>query len=124
MTGSITSNNVDTASVYHAAHRWEDPDYRDPSLICWKSRRSNGYFLSLGYMYDMEIKGGGSIVLGLGCVVRRLYRSHDTPSLVTQVIDNVTNLRSSCPNFINLKGSPYLVMLPIIIINLDLHVLT
>ena len=31
-------------------------------------------------------------------VVRRLYRSHDTPGLVTQVTDNVTNLRSLCPD--------------------------
>jgi len=33
-------------------------------------------------------------------VVRRLYKSRDTPSLVTQVTDNVTNLKRSCPDSI------------------------
>ena len=46
----------------------------------------------------------------VGSVIRRLYRSCNTPSLVTQVSDNVTNLRSLCPDCIYLTGYRYLVM--------------
>jgi len=41
---------------------------------------------------------------------------------MTQVIDNVTNRRSLCPDCTYPTGYQYLVMLRII--NLDLHILT
>ena len=59
------------------------------------------------------------ITIQSSIVVRSIYRSRNTPGLVTQVIDNVTNLRSSCLDCTYPIGYQYLVMLPII--NLDTH---